>query len=366
MGVPAAISAGDSSEILGVLIMEKTKILCVADGGITVQMMEELRALEKFGAEITIVEDKDMYAMGPITDRMTLIEHKGIDAAPTCEALLENCADKDILVVHVASINKEVIEKAKHLKVAAVLRGGYENADVPLLTEKGVKLINAPWRSANAVADFTVGMMIAENKNIARSHHLLMEGKWCKKYDNQSYIHDMRKMTVGIIGYGYIGQRVRMRLQGFECKVLVHDPYADPKQFADHNVEFVTLDELLRQSDMVTLHLRLSEKTEHFIGKDELSKMKSTAYLINTARAGLVDTAALADALRDHVIGGAAIDVYDVEPLPADHPYLRLSNITLTSHLAGTSCDTMMTSVEIGLEDLKRYLTGEEMVNIRN
>ena len=346
--------------------MEKTKILCVADGGITVQMMEELRALEKFGAEITIVEDKDMYAMGPITDRMTLIEHKGIDAAPTCEALLENCADKDILVVHVASINKEVIEKAKHLKVAAVLRGGYENADVPLLTEKGVKLINAPWRSANAVADFTVGMMIAENKNIARSHHLLMEGKWCKKYDNQSYIHDMRKMTVGIIGYGYIGQRVRMRLQGFECKVLVHDPYADPKQFADHNVEFVALDELLRQSDMVTLHLRLSEKTEHFIGKDELSKMKSTAYLINTARAGLVDTAALADALRDHMIGGAAIDVYDVEPLPADHPYLRLSNITLTSHLVGTSCDTMMTSVEIGLEDLKRYLTGEEMVNIRN
>ena len=246
------------------------------------------------------------------------------------------------------------------------MRGGYENADVPLLTEKGIKLINAPWRSANAVADFTVGMMIAENKNIARSHHLLMEGKWCKKYDNQGYIHDMRKMTVGIIGYGYIGQRVRMRLQGFECKVLVHDPYADPKQFAEHNVEFVSRDELLQRSDIVTLHLRLSEKTERFIGRDELSKMKPTAYLINTARAGLVDTVALADALRAHTIGGAAVDVYDVEPLPADHPYLKLSNITLTSHLAGTSCDTMMTSVEIGLEDLKRYLTGEEMVNIRN
>lgn len=346
--------------------MGKTKIICVADGGITVKMMEELSALEKFGAEITIVEDKDMYAMGPITDRMTLIEHEGIDAAPTCQALLDNCADKDILVVHVASINKEVIEKAKNLKVAAVLRGGYENADVPRLTEKGVKLINAPWRSANAVADFTVGMMIAENKNIARSHHLIMEGKWCKKYDNQSYIHDMRKMTVGIIGYGYIGQRVRMRLQGFESKVIVHDPYADPKKCADQNVEFVSLDELLEQSDIVTLHLRLSEKTEHFIGKAELSKMKQTAYLINTARAGLVDTKALAEALRDHAIGGAAIDVYDEEPLPMDHPYLKLSNITLTSHLAGTSCDTMMTSVEIGMEDLKRYLTGETMVNVRN
>ena len=346
--------------------MDKTKILCVADGGITVEMMEELRVLEPLGAEITIVEDKDMYAMGPITDRMTLIEHQGIDAAPTCEALLENCADKDILVVHVASINKEIIEKAKNLKVAAVLRGGYENADVPLLTERGGKLINAPWRSANAVADFTVGMMIAENKNIARSHHLLMEGKWCKKYDNQSYIHDMRKMTVGIIGFGYIGQRVQMRLQGFECRVLVYDPYADPTQFDDHNVAFVSLDELLHQSDIVTLHLRLSEKTEHFIGREELSKMKPTAYLINTARAGLVDTHALTEALQDHAIGGAAVDVYDEEPLAADHPYLKLSNITLTSHLAGTSCDTMMTSVEIGLEDLKRYLTGKEMVNIRN
>ena len=346
--------------------MDKTKILCVADGGITVEMMEELRVLEPLGAEITIVEDKDMYAMGPITDRMTLIEHQGIDAAPTCKALLENCADKDILVVHVASINKEIIEKAKNLKVAAVLLGGYENADVPLLTERGIKLINAPWRSANAVADFTVGMMIAETKNIARSHHLLMEGKWCKKYDNQSYIHDMRKMTVGIIGFGYIGQRVRMRLQGFECRVLVYDPYADPTQFDDHNVAFVSLDELLHQSDIVTLHLRLSEKTEHFIGREELSKMKPTAYLINTARAGLVDTHALTEALQDHAIGGAAVDVYDEEPLAADHPYLKLSNITLTSHLAGTSCDTMMTSVEIGLEDLKRYLTGKEMVNIRN
>ena len=161
--------------------MDKTKILCVADGGITVEMMEELRALEPLGAEITIVEDKDMYAMGPITDRMTLIEHQGIDAAPTCKALLENCADKDILVVHVASINKEIIEKAKNLKVAAVLRGGYENADVPLLTERGVKLINAPWRSANAVADFTVGMMIAENKNIARSQEVEIGRASCRE-----------------------------------------------------------------------------------------------------------------------------------------------------------------------------------------
>lgn len=346
--------------------MDKTKILCVADGGITVEMMEEFRRLERYGAEVTIVEDTDMYAMGPITDRMTLIEQKGIDAAPTCAALLEHCADKDIIVVHVASVNRAVLARARRLKVAAVLRGGYENADVPLLTERGILLVNAPWRSANAVADFTVGMMIAENKNIARSHRLLMEGNWCKAYVNQAYIHDMRRMTVGIIGYGYIGRRVRQRLTGFECRVLVHDPYVDPQTVSDPDVSFVSLDDLLARSDIVTLHLRLSAETAHFIGAAELAKMKPTAYLINTARAGLVDTAALTEALRTHAIGGAAVDVYDTEPLPKDHPYLQLDNITLTSHLAGTSCDTMQTSVEIGLEDLTRYLKGEEMVNVRN
>ena len=344
--------------------MEKTKILCVADGGITVKMMEELRALEPFGAEITIVEDKDMYAMGPITDRMTLIEHEGIDAAPTCQALLDNCEDKDILVVHVASINKEVIEKTKNLKVAAVLRGGYENADVPRLTEKGVKLINAPWRSANAVADFTVGMMIAENKNIARSHHLIMEGKWCKKYDNQSYIHDMRKMTIGIIGYGYIGQRVRMRLQGFESRVIVHDPYADPKKFADQNVEFVSLDELLKQSDIVTLHCPLTENTQNLINKETLSLFKRGALLINTGRGPLVNELDLLEALQSGQLGGAALDVLVKEPPPKDHPLIiaaqTMPNLIITPHVAWASdsaITTMVNKVRSNIEEF--YQTGK-------
>lgn len=353
-------------DVWGEIKMTKTKILCVADGGITRDLMQQMHELEQYNADVTIIEDKEMYAMGPITDRMLLIEHNGVDAAPTCRELLENCADKDILVVHVASINKEIINACKNLKVAAVLRGGYENADVAALTEKNIKLINAPWRSANAVADFTVGMMIAENKNIARSHKLIFEGKWCKKYVNQEYIHDMRAMTAGIIGFGYIGQRVAERLKGFGTKVVVYDPYIDKSKFANSGVEFMELDQLLETADFVSVHLRLSEKTHHFIGAEELQKMKKTAYLINTARSGLVDTAALVTFLRNKDIGGAAIDVYDEEPLPKNHPYLQLNNITLTSHLAGTSCDTMKNSVEIGVEDLKRYLTGKSMLNVRN
>ena len=346
--------------------MDKTKILCVYDGGITKELMEQMKELEAYGAEVSFVEDTDMYAMGPITDRMLLIEQHGVDAAPDCQALLDACADKDILVVHVASINKKVIEACPGLKVAAVLRGGYENADVEELTKRNIPLINAPWRSADAVADFTVGMMIAENKNIARSHKMIFEGKWCKKYVNQAYIHNMRNCTVGLIGYGYIGSRVAKRLQGFESKVIVYDPFTDPEVLRQEGADPVSFDELLEQSDFVSMHLRLSEKTEKIMGKEQFAKMKETAYFINTARSGLVDTDALVEVLKERKIGGAAIDVYDTEPLPTDHPYLQLDNITLTSHLAGTSCDTMRTSVEIGVEELKLYLEGKPMRNIRN
>jgi len=347
--------------------MSKTKILCVADGGITVELFSKMKELEEhYDVEVKIVEDPDMYAMGPITDRMLLIEQNGVDAAPNCQNLLDNCKDADIIAVHVASINKDVIQACDHLKVAAVLRGGYENADVEALTKNEVKLINAPWRSADAVADFTVGMMIAENKNIARSHKLIFEGKWCKKYTNQEYIHNMRMCTIGLIGYGYIGSRVAERLKGFGSKVIVYDPFVDAKKLEEQGVTCVSLDELLQQSDFVSIHLRLSDQTKHFMGKEEFAKMKNTAYFINTARSGLVDTDALADALKNKSIGGAAIDVYDVEPLPSDHPYLQLDNITLTSHLAGTSCDTMKCSVEIGYEEIERFLKGDKMMNVRN
>lgn len=347
---------------------KKQNIVCVYDGGITKELMQEMKNLEEYGAKVTLVEDTDMYAMGPITDRMLLIEQKGVDAAPNCDNLLKACkeTDVDILVVHVASINKEVISACPHLKLAAVLRGGYENADVNALTEKKIPLINAPWRSADAVADFTVGMMIAENKNIARSHKLIFDGKWCKKYTNQEYIHNMRNCTVGLIGYGYIGSRVAKRLSGFESRVIVYDPFVNPELLKKQGVEVVDFDTLLKESDFVSVHLRLLDKTKHFIGKKELDKMKNTAYLINTARSGLVDTEALVEALQNKTIGGAAIDVFDTEPLPKEHPYLQLDNITLTSHLAGTSCDTMRTSVEIGLEEIKKFLTGQKMQNVRN
>lgn len=344
--------------------MSKTKILAVGDGGITTDMLSKLYELEKYNAEVTIIEDTDMSSMGPITNRMLKIEQNGVDAAPTYKPLLDACEDADIIVVHVASINKDIIEKAKKLKLAVVLRGGVENADLTLLKEKNIPLIHAPWRSAHAVADFTVGMMIAENKNIARSHKLIFDGVWEKKYTNQAYIHDMRTRKVGLFGFGNIGQRVAERLKGFGCDILVHDPYI-PKEFIEKTGAIsVSRDELLKESDFISLHLRLTDDTRHYIDTDELSLMKDTAYLINTGRSGLIKTDALIKALDHKSIGGAAIDVFDEEPLPKNSPFLSLNNVTLTSHIAGTSADTMQNSVEIGFDDLVKYLNNKKMDNI--
>ncbi len=344
---------------------EKRKILCVADGGISAELFAEFRQLEELGAEVVIIDDDQITSITQVTDRMGIIEKGGVDAAPTLPALVDNCADADVICVHVASINREVIEAAKKLKVVGILRGGIENADHEALRARGVTLINAPWRSANAVADFTVGMMVCENKNIARSHMYLHQGRWVKKYINQGYIHDMRKCTVGLIGLGNIGRRVIQRLAGFECHIVGYDPFMPKDKVGDFDIEIVdSLDDLVGRCDFISLHLRTSPQSHHLINREVLAKMKPTAYLINTARADLVDEEALVEALKARAIGGAAVDVFDTEPLPADHPYLELDNITLTSHLAGTSVDTMATSVEIGVADVARWLRGEPMENV--
>ena len=188
-----------------------------------------------------------------------------------------------------------------------------------------------------------------------------MEGKWQKDYPNDINYIDMRNRTIGLIGFGYIGQRVAQNLSGFGCKILVHDPFLSDEKVKDLGGNPVSLDELLKKCDIISLHLRYSEKTKNFIGKDEFNKMNKMTTLINTARAGLVDQEAMIDALKNKKILGAAIDVYDEEPLSEDNPYINLDNITLTPHIAGVSNDTIANAVEIIAEDLNRYFNNKDM-----
>ena len=235
--------------------------------------------------------------------------------------------------------------------------------NLDLCRERGVAVYNAEGRNSTAVADLVVALMLCEMRNIARAHGALVQGKWVKMFPNIMMNRDMCRCTVGIIGVGKIGTMVAARLKGFGCRILGCDIFLSPEEIEKRGCEPVSKEELLRQSDFITIHMRHEAGQPPLIGEAELALMKKNAILVNCARAGLVDTAALVEALRAHRIGGAAIDVFDEEPLPPDSPLLTLDNVTLTPHIAGTTVDAFANSVEIMLRQLSRVLAGEEAPN---
>lgn len=332
------------------------KLLCICDAGINRETVAELNKLPDLGAEVSYYDNEMMNTIDKVMECMHETELKGPEGYPFPEELLELVKDADIIVDHVTPITKALVDAAPNLKIVAVMRGGCDNVAVDYLREKGITVTNAAWRSANAVADATLGMILAETKNIARSHAALKNGRWMKDFPNNGNIHDLQTRTVGIIGFGNIGQRVAQRLKGFEPRIIVHDPYIPDEQIEKLGYQPVSKEQLCREADVITIHLRQSEKTEGFIGKEEIAMMKPTATLINTARARLVDEEALAQALADEKLQGASLDVFYEEPLPSDHPFMKLENVTITSHIAGTSADTIHNSVVIIMEDLKTKL----------
>lgn len=340
------------------------KIVCVCDMAITPEVMSIMNTLEKYDAQVVILADSQMQTPKAITEVMIKVEQEGADASPANPDVIEACRDADVVVVHVTPINTAVLEQAKNLKYVALMRSGAENVNIEMCKERGIHVINAPGRSAHAVADCTLGLMLAEAKNIARGHKALMDGKWIKQFANFDYTHDLRKCTMGIVGAGDIGRKVIDRLKGFGANIIVHDPYMPDEALVAMGLTPVGKDELLAQADFVSAHLRLSETTEKFFGAHEFELMKETAYFINTARAGLVDEAALIDALQNKRIGGAALDVFNDEPLGDDSPFLKLDNVTITPHLAGTSTDTFANSVEIIREDLVNLFEGNKVAGL--
>ena len=220
------------------------KILVACDCYVTPEMIDKIKDLEKYGNEVVVYDNKLLETKEAFAEYMLKTELEGAEAVEAGDKFVRLAEDADILAVHLTPVNKKVIDSAKKLKLVAVMRGGVDSVNVNLLNKKGIIVTNAPWRSAFAVADFTVGMMISEVKNIAKSHHLLMEGKWEKEYPNDINYIDMRNRTIGLIGFGYIGQRVQQNLSGFGSKVIVHDPFMDDERVKQLGGNPVSLDEL--------------------------------------------------------------------------------------------------------------------------
>lgn len=322
---------------------------CLAIGDLFVppEAMEEgLAPLREHGIELATAEFSvgDFDQLQEVNHR---IERQGPGAVALPDSLRDAMRQADILVVHFCPVARELIEEHPALEIIGTCRTGISNIDVAAAEEKGVPVVNCRGRLAEAVADFTVGMMICEARNIARGHAGLRRGEWIRRYCNLGHIPDLPSRCAGLIGLGAIGRATARRLQGFDMRILAYDPYVAPETAKELSVTLVSLEELMQMSDFVSVHVDLRDETRNLIGRRELNRMKPTSYFINTARAGVVDEAALIDALREKRIAGAAVDVFEHEPLPDGHPFLTLPNVTITPHMAGGSDDAFRNSPKI-------------------
>ena len=319
------------------------KCLAISDLFITKDMMDKgLVELRNQGVEITIKEwlHEDLEALQ--RDNIKL-EHEGSEAIDLPAEILDGVDDYDIIITQFAPIGKQMIDRYKNLKIVGVLRAGIENVNDRYAEEKGIKVVNTPGRSNTSVSEFTVGLILSEIRNISRGNYYLKNGKWEKYYPNGILSPEVKESTVGIIGYGAIGQRVANLLRPFGGKIIFFDDYFKGET-EDTQVD---LDTLVREADIISMHYRLTEQTKHLLSMVHFKKMKKSAIVINSARSGLINEQDLIKALQEKIIAGAAVDVYDQEPLPQNHPYLQLDNITITPHIAGSTIGNFANSPKI-------------------
>ncbi|MEM2123440.1 MAG: 2-hydroxyacid dehydrogenase [Candidatus Bathyarchaeia archaeon] len=276
------------------------------------------------------------------------------------DKLEELVSDDDVILVHLAPVTRGMVEKDKNLKIIGCARGGPVNVNISAATEKGVPVLFTPGRNARAVAEYTMGLILAESRNIVRAGSALRGGTWRADYYSYNLSGlELSGKTMGIIGYGAVGIMLGELAKAFGMKVLAYDPYIPDEEMHLRGVEKVGLEELLRSSDIVTIHVRLTPETRNLIGERELSMMKPEAYLINTSRGGTLDEKALYNALKEKKLRGAALDVFEEEPLPSGNPLLMVDNITVTPHIAGASIDAAHRAAQMLSEDIKNIIVGE-------
>ncbi len=281
------------------------------------------------------------------------------------DEVIAHVGEAPVFVTQLAPLSRAMFERLPALEMVAVSRGGPVNIDMTAAREHGVKVVNTPGRNASAVAEFTVGAIIAETRNITRGHDALRAGRWRGDlYRMDVTGRELSEMTVGLIGYGAIGQRVVRLLLPFGCRILVADPYVQlkPEDRAE-GVELVGLDRLLGESDVVSLHARVTPETSGLLNADAFAAMRPGTYFVNTARGPMVDYDALTEALASGHLKGAMLETFAVEPLSADSPLLGLPNVTLTPHIAGASVKTVAIAANKVAEEVRRHIMGEPALN---
>lgn len=291
------------------------------------------------------------------------IERNPYGRAMTEEELLRVVENSDGLIVGNDKITEKIIKHAKRLKIVARHGVGVDNVDLKAATDSNMVVTYAPNVNAEAVADFTMGLILALARNIPQAHFSMKQRKW---EATRFMGFDVRGKTLGILGLGEIGRRVAKRAKGFDMRLLYWSRSRKPSLEEELSVQYVDFETLFKESDFVTIHLALTDETRGILGEKELSLMKKTAYLVNTARGPIVDSEALYEALKEGKIAGAAVDVYDKEPPDANFPLVELNNVIATPHIAAYTVETMFQMDMMNAEDIVRFFKGIRPRNVAN
>jgi len=300
----------------------------------------------------------DQLRSAEATGEIVLRVHPG-EMPPTAEeldALLAGAGGAITLVTD--PVTPELLDRNPALRVVSNFAVGYDNIDVPAATERGVAVCNTPGVLTETTADFAFTLLVAAARRVVEGVDYVRAGRWRTWGPTLLLGRDLYKATIGIVGFGRIGKEMAKRAAGFDMRILAYDAYRDEEAAKALNVTFVEFDELLRESDFVTLHCALTEETRHLIGTRELGLMKPEAVLVNAARGPVVDTDALFKALRDDTIWSAALDVTDPEPLPADHPLIGMPNCIVVPHIASATVATRNNMATLAVENALAVLQG--------
>lgn len=275
----------------------------------------------------------------------------------TSEELLNIIAAYDALVVRSETkVTKGVLETAVNLKVVGRAGVGVDNIDVPAATKKGVIVLNAPDGNTVAATEHTVALMLALARNIPQAYRSLKEGKW----ERSKFVGvEMRGKTLGVIGLGRIGTGVAKRALAFEMNILAYDPYLSDERAKDLGVELADLDEIYRRADFLTLHLPLTAETKYLVNREAFAKMKKGIRIVQCARGGIIEEQALIEALHEGIVAGAAIDVFEKEPVDPENPLFTMEQVIFTPHLGASTKEAQVGVAVDVAEGVLTALRGE-------
>ncbi|MEN8123582.1 MAG: D-2-hydroxyacid dehydrogenase [Bacteroidota bacterium] len=283
------------------------------------------------------------------------------------DKIVKAIADAEIIFTNKTVLNKETIEKAPNVKYIGVLATGYNVVDIAAAKQFGITVTNVPGYSTNAVAQMTFALLLELTNQVGIHNSTVKAGEWSNSIDFcfwKTPLIELSDKIIGIIGFGQIGRTTAKIAQAFGMKVLVHSNRNFP-ELETRTLQFTNLDTLFEESDVISLHCPLTEKTEGIINKNSIEKMKDDVMIINTARGQLIVEEDLKNALNSNKVGAAAIDVVSVEPMPKDNPLFQAKNCIITPHIAWASKESRERLMNIAAYNLKVFLKGNP-VNVVN